>query len=520
MGIHFDESVRRCETCKNAILLNITGDYLCPQNGIFKSNYVCKKYIPNESAHYSKKTEITGGFFMDSVEKGELYKQYHKTTTINKNEVKKLDRAFTPWGKIVSILFIIICFFAIWILTVRAVQWYLLGGMMFVYLLIKDFFALLYVPCKKELTKDYKVSVIITCFNENPVYVVSIFENILALDYPVHEILFLDDGSKDPLAFEVAKSFAEDHQNNLNAPKFQIIRFEENRGKREVLVDGFKQASGDYIFLLDSDSEILPNALTELLRPFEQEKTNSVVGNIGVLNKNKNFLTKLQSISYFSAFQFGRAAQSVTGDVVVCSGAFSIHKKDFILKNLEEFRDSTPFGIKVSAGDDRSLTIISKMSGGKTRYQSSAYCETMVPDTWKKFQQQRRRWQRSGYICNLEAIKDTFPKNLWYSFWAFAEAYFWLIATIIFIVLVITRGFYPNWIDIILYFIVITYKHNTFYMLYRPVRFLFVPFYFFVYGLSLTLTRIHAALTITDDDWGTRSDRKEKKEQEILEKSE
>jgi len=32
-----------------------------------------------------------------------------------------------------------------------------------------------------------------------------------------------------------------------------------------------------------------------------------------------------------------------------------------------------------------------------------------------------------------------------------------------------------------------------------------VPFYLLVYGFSLTYTRIHAAVTIGDDDWGTRT---------------
>ena len=443
--------------------------------------------------------------YSGATEKGTLYKKYRKNvTTINKNEVKKLDRPFTLLGKIASVLIITICIFAIWRFTARSAQWYLLGGMMLVYLIIKEIFALFYMPCKRKLTKEYKVTVLIACFNEDPTSVVSIFENILALDYPVYEILFLDDGSADPLAFEVAKSFAEAHQDSPNAPVFKIMRFEENRGKREVMIDGFNQASGDYVFLLDSDSEILPNALTELLRPFEDGKTTSCVGNIGILNKNENFLTKLQSISYYSSFQLGRAAQSITGDVAVCSGAFCIHKKDFILQHLEGFRHYKFLGVSVSAGDDRELTAFSKMSGGKTRYQSTAYCETEAPSTWRKFQSQRRRWQRSAYIGSLKSVRDIFPKHLWHLFWVFGEAYSWLIATVIFIISVAARGLCIDWTDIILYYIIITYMQNAFYLLYRPTRFLFAPIYYFAYGLSLTFTRIHAALTITNDNWGTR----------------
>ena len=440
-------------------------------------------------------------------EKEELYKQYRKdTATMSQDEVKKLDRPFTPLGKIISALFMLLCIFALWQFTERAgQQWLALGGVMFVYLLIKEAFALLYRPCKSELTRDYKVTAVITCYNENPSSVVSIFENILALDYPVHEILFLDDGSADSTAYEVAKSFAADHENAPSAPEFQIIRFPQNRGKRAVMVDGFQMATGDYVFMLDSDSEILPNALTELLRPFEDGETTSVVGNIGILDQNKRFLTKLQSITYYGAFQLGRAAQSVSGNVVVCSGAFSIHKKAFILENIDELKADEFRGITVSSGDDRALTTFSKKSGGKTRYQSTAYCETDVPQNWKKFQSQRRRWKRSGYLMSLKAVRDIFPRKPLYLFWVFAETYLWLIATIIFLISVAVNGFTLNLLDVVLYHCIMSYKHNAFFLLYKPLRFVFAPIYTFVYGISLLYTRIHAAVTITDDGWGTRA---------------
>ena len=450
---------------------------------------------------------------LETAKQEKLYKQYQSqddTVRIDESELKKMNRPFTPLGKIFSLITIVLLIFAISRYTARSEYLYALGGMMLAWLLIKQALALFYRPSKAELTQDYKVSVILTCYNEQPSAIVSVLENILALDYPVHEVLFLDDGSKEPLAYEVAKSFAEDHKDIPNAPKFQIIRFAENRGKRAVMMDGFLKASGDYLFMLDSDCEILPNALTELLRPFEDGKTTSVVGNIGVLNRRKSILTRLQSITYFGAFQLGRAAQSVTGNVIICSGAFSLHKKEFILDHLEEFEDVKFCGIRCSSGDDRSLTALSRLSGGKTRYQNTAYCETVVPDKWKTFQKQRRRWQRSGYLGSLKAIRMMVFKRPLFSFWSFAEAYFWLIATVLFILAIRQRGFYIDIVDIVAYYIVIAYKQNIFYLFYKPLRFIIAPLYLFVYGVSLTITRIHAIVTILNDDWGTRQTKEEK----------
>ena len=438
-----------------------------------------------------------------------LYKAYRGAeVSISEGEVKKLNRPFTLWGKFILVLFFLLYLFIIWEFTARGGQWYFVGGLMFFYLIVKKGLALLYRPSTKELTKDYKVTALITAYNEKPESVVGILDNLLALDYPVHEILLLDDGSEDSLAYEVAQSFAADHQ-GADDPQFQILRFEENRGKLEALKEGFKRVQGDYVFLIDSDCQIMPNALTELLRPFEDDKTNSCVGNIGILNKSENFLTKLQSLKYFGAFQMGRAAQSMTGDVVVCSGAFSLHKRDFLLEHIDEIEPVSVFGIDVSSGDDRTITALSRISGGKTKYQSTAYCETEAPNTWKKLLSQRRRWQRSSYLISLVSIKRTLAKRPIFAFWTAGESYLWSVTTILVIIALLSRGFYFNLQDLLIYFLAISAAHAGFYLLYRPIRFLLVPLYSFIHGIFLAVVRFYTLLTIRDDSWGTRTSQEE-----------
>ncbi|MCL2438532.1 MAG: glycosyltransferase family 2 protein [Coriobacteriia bacterium] len=434
-----------------------------------------------------------------------LYKHYRRPEVpMDREEVKKLNRPFTFWGKFILVMFFLVYLFIIWEFTARGGQWYLLGGLMFFYLVVKKGMALLYTPSKAELTKDYKVTAIVTSYNEKPESVVGILDALLALDYPLHEVVLVDDGSEDTLPFEVAQSFSRDHKGK-GMPKFQIVRLKENQGKLEALKEGFRRARGDYVFLVDSDCQIMPDALTELLRPFEDGKTTSSVGNIGILNVNENFLTRLQSLKYFGAFQMGRAAQSMTGDVIICSGAFSLHKLDFILEQIDKVAPVTLFGVTVSSGDDRTITALSRLSGGKTRYQSTAYCKTEAPATWKKFLSQRRRWQRSAYIVSLVAVwKALFRKPI-YAFWTIGEAYFWLITTVIFAFAIMRRGFYFDLRDIVIYFLAIAAAQAGFYLLYRPAKFLLVPLFSLVYGVFLTFVRLYTALTIFDDKWGTRA---------------
>jgi len=108
-----------------------------------------------------------------------------------------------------------------------------------------------------------------------------------------------------------------------------------------------------------------------------------------------------------------------------------------------------------------------------------------------------------------------FPKKLLYIFWVFAEAYFWLVATIIFIISAIVTGLCLDAVDIILYFVIIKYNMSVFYLLYQPIRFLFIPIYLFVYGMSLIYTRIYAAVTLKDDSWGTRVSKDKKKSKRL-----
>ena len=424
---------------------------------------------------------------------------------IDPKEVKRANRPFTWWGRVIIIISAFLYIFLMWWFTHQLHGLFMMSGIMLIYLVIKKTFAVMYRANKKELTKEYNVTTIITCYNEDPASVVKVFDNILSLNYSVKEIIFLDDGSSEDIAYRVARSYAEDPQNKRDGLEYKIIRFTQNRGKRAVIAYGFTIAKGDYLFMLDSDSEILPNALTELLRPFENEKTNSTVGHIGVLNRNHNFVTKMQAFTYYGAFQLGRAAQSVFGNVIVCSGAFSVHKKEFILKDLESIRAKKYFGIPCSSGDDRELTCMAHKTGGKTVYQNTAYCATMVPTTWKALKNQRRRWHRSGYLVSLDIIKDIFPKHLGFLAWTFAEAYLWMIALIIFLVRFFTVGASFNWYIILIFTLLVMFKHNSLYLLYRPLHFILLPIYTMVYGVFLMFIRFYTLATIRFDGWGTRT---------------
>ncbi len=77
------------------------------------------------------------------------------------------------------------------------------------------------------------------------------------------EILIVDDGSTDNTREVIEKLKADYPESNICAIK------QENGGPSKARNSGINAASGAYLLLLDADDELLPNAITNLLKPIE-----------------------------------------------------------------------------------------------------------------------------------------------------------------------------------------------------------------------------------------------------------
>ncbi|EOH99703.1 hypothetical protein UAW_00856 [Enterococcus haemoperoxidus ATCC BAA-382] len=379
----------------------------------------------------------------------------------------------------------------------------------FVYLVTKLSLALMYTPCIKDV-RNYKVSVIIPSFNEDKKSVVKAVMTLLKQTYPIHEIIFIDDGSDSDEAFLAVKNLKIDeltgvHRVNKNVT-LTSLRLDKNSGKKKAQEVGFIQATGDLFLLVDSDGEITENTLEEMVRPFSNSKVGSVVGKIEVRNLTDNFWTRLQDIIYSNSFQIGRASQSQTGNVIVCSGALSMHRANFVKRNMRTFRKETFLGIPCSAGDDRLLTDISLERRYKTVYQSTAVCYTDVPNSLKKFFKQQVRWTKSALIMTLFSFRYCFIRPL-SMVWQVLETYLWLYNFIVTITLLwqqkLGMGVGVTFIAAV-YFILVSYLSNIFYTKRDLKTYLMTFVYSFVYSVLLLGIRCYSLLTIFKTGWTTR----------------
>lgn len=127
---------------------------------------------------------------------------------------------------------------------------------------------------KKDL-----VSVLVLNYNGME-YVEELFESLLEVKYPNLEILFIDNNSKDKSVEIVEKKYSD----------IKIIKLQKNYGFAKGNDIGLKYANGEYIVLLNNDTVVDKNWITELVEMAKKsEKFGIIVSKMYYYN-NKNMI--------------------------------------------------------------------------------------------------------------------------------------------------------------------------------------------------------------------------------------
>ena len=102
------------------------------------------------------------------------------------------------------------------------------------------------------------VSVIIP-FHSHIDWLYEAIESVLAQSYPIHEIILVNDGSKENMTEFIAKY----------GDKIQYV-YQENAGPAAARNNGIRHATGDYIAFEDSDDIWLPSKLEKQVAFMEE----------------------------------------------------------------------------------------------------------------------------------------------------------------------------------------------------------------------------------------------------------
>lgn len=252
------------------------------------------------------------------------------------------------------------------------------GAVLVYFLCLNSFYALLLLLSFPELWMHWQLadddhlkrmlgsealpplSILVPAYNEE-VTIASSVLSFLTLEYPRHEVVLVNDGSKDatmerliaaydlyqvPPAFMVTVPTrpVRAYYRSRRYSKLLVID-KENGGKADSLNAGLNAARYPYVLAVDADTLVEPDALLRLGRPFLLgQEVAAVGGTIRVANAcrvelgrvvdahvDTRLLPGVQVVEYLRAFLFGRLGWNRLGGNLIISGAFGLFKRDYLL---------------------------------------------------------------------------------------------------------------------------------------------------------------------------------------------
>lgn len=275
---------------------------------------------------------------------------------------------------------------------------------------------------KSTLLQNYfiPVSIIVPAYNEE-VTVVETVRSLLSLEYPLYEIIVVDDGSKDATSTKLIEAF---HMYPIRRPiqrKIQCQREEfvyesveqkvpltlirkKNGGKADSLNMGINACKYPYFICMDADSVLQYDSLSKIVLPVLEEENIVAVGGVvrpsnGVELENSrvrkyrlpsNILACMQVLEYDRSFLASRILFDKFNGSLIISGAFGLFKKDVVIA-AGGYDHST-------MGEDMELVVklheycVRNEIPYRICYATDAICWSQAPQRLRDLCKQRKRW--------------------------------------------------------------------------------------------------------------------------------
>jgi len=295
------------------------------------------------------------------------------------------------------------------------------------------------------------VAIIAPAYNEGAGIAQSV-RSLLALRYPNHEVIVVNDGSTDDTLDVLRREFALRRIDALYHPALPTrpvrgvyvsaleptltVVDKENGGKADALNCGVNVARAPLFSSIDADSLLEPDALLRLVKPFVDEPDRVVAaggivriandlaverGSVTAVQLPRRPLPMFQVVEYLRAFLAGRAGWSALNSLLIISGAFALFRRDLVL---------AVGGYTVGClGEDAELVtrlhrhLRERRRPYKMVFLSDPVCWTEAPESLRVLRRQRRRWHR-GLAETLSRHRGMFLRPRYGSVGSLAYPYF------------------------------------------------------------------------------------------------
>ena len=268
------------------------------------------------------------------------------------------------------------------------------------------------------------VSVIAPCYNEE-LSIVDSIRALLALEYPDHEVIVVNDGSSDATLATLIEHFemhpiereqlAELQQTRIkgiygSARYANLLLIDKENGRKADAVNaGLGFAAAPLVCVIDADSIIEPDGLLRAAEPFmaDDGRLLAVGGAIRIVNGSVvdgghvrdirlpgGWLPRFQILEYLRAFLTARIANAELNMLLLISGAFGMFRRAALVE-IGGYRHDT-------VGED--LEVVTRLHR-RTREAKRPYrigfvpeivCWTDAPETWRGLRNQRARWEQGA----------------------------------------------------------------------------------------------------------------------------
>jgi cellulose synthase/poly-beta-1,6-N-acetylglucosamine synthase-like glycosyltransferase len=295
------------------------------------------------------------------------------------------------------------------------------------------------------------VSMLLPAYDEEAGIVESV-HSLLALRYPEHEVIVVNDGSTDATVDQLNDAFdlvpvekalrpgiatkrVRGTYVSRRDPRLWLID-KDNGGKSDALNAGLSAARYPYVCAVDADAILEQDALLRVAKPIIDDPGLVVAaggivriangctvdrGQVLDVRLPKSRLATFQVVEYFRAFLVGRVGWSRLGTLLIISGAFGLFRRETV-EAVGGWRTDT-------VGEDVELVVRIHRHGQergedyRIDFVPDPVCWTEAPESLRTLSRQRRRWQR-GLAETLWRHKDMFGRPRYGALGLLALPYF------------------------------------------------------------------------------------------------
>ncbi len=264
------------------------------------------------------------------------------------------------------------------------------------------------------------ISLIIPAYNEQENIVQNI-RSLLKINYPMFEIIVVNDGSTDKTGELVVNAF---HMHKIEmsvrsqipTQKIEAVYFsktypnllyvqKENGGKSDALNAGINISRYPLFTCLDADSRVEKDALLRLAMEFIKDSRTVVAGGIvRIANGSKivdgelkgftmpkRLIERFQIVEYYRSFLMGRVFWSASNSLLIVSGAFGLFRKQTVIDVGGYKRNTIGEDMEIIVRIHRYMRKNHKKY--RVKFNELSVCWTQGPMSVNDIRSQRRRWQ-------------------------------------------------------------------------------------------------------------------------------